>query len=964
MKDVSAAFQLAALERHIRPIFLVHLLHTGEIFSSQALASSNVPIALEGLLAGSGQVAAGSRSTPEVRLPEGAVGALRVSIDPESGAVRRAGTTIRLLNQDNYTQGLYTGQSLDNVPVEVRLGFKGLAWTDCLPLFRGVVDSYEIDQDALTLYCLDDTWRALKSLSVPIGLEYFPGTPRDTRGSAIPIIIGRATDIVCLPLSSTALGSLAEACSSSAVSCLLVEFDAPFPASGTISLGSETGVTYTSRDTITQNGQTYLRLSGLTRGSPVSQAARSTVTLTSLTYKYLVGYQAGAVTEVRDEGELLDVSDYTVTLQDSGGPSGQPVTTILLDSAPVGEVTCDADGKNVQAETGITNGGFETGDTTGWTAGAGSTATVSSGSAYVGTYKCALEGDDGVFTDLYQDFSTVPGRYYTLELAYKDQPGGAQLLTNGGFESGLTTGWTHTTHQGPVQTALVTTPVQEGSQALKVFSSLGGPITIHHEISQEFATSIGADYSLIFTAVEGYAFSQALYHGATPQRLGSSSSGSVSHNVAAPQSFSRVGYSLGTPANPGLYASVVLPPRLGVAYTGEAPWRVIGPITFTAQSTTSRLALRVVADSNGLQPVVPTYIDAVVMAQTTNLPLSLSGVRLGTAGDDDLYVSETFARAFGWTIYSTTFLATSTSTRVTLQSQWSGSATASLFDHVRLLDAGRNPADAIAHVIDTYTDLRRSPEAFNSAYEALKGWQFGAYLPDPGPSDVLLERMARQCKSRLITDANGRQSLKVFDWSASSQLTLGIYNGLIAEEGFRIVREPLEQLATDFSVRYGLRAGESPASPESYQGVVYATPDATTHRLQVLPVWCSSAQQLLRRRVPLEMFGDMIRDQDTAHLLLEHLVQRHTFRQDLVSLRTFSTALPLELGDFVTVLHPWLAAGEPTLCEVMAIEIDSSRLPDLVGLELRTVRLAGFYEPWEEEDTSVAVALLTETWES
>jgi hypothetical protein len=120
----------------------------------------------------------------------------------------------------------------------------------------------------------------------------------------------------------------------------------------------------------------------------------------------------------------------------------------------------------------------------------------------------------------------------------------------------------------------------------------------------------------------------------------------------------------------------------------------------------------------------------------------------------------------------------------------------------------------------------------------------------------------------------------------------------------------------------------------------------------------------LRRAHRWDVLADMIRDRETAHKLLEYLVDRHTRRQDLVELRTTYRAAALEVGDLVTVIHPLLQAYDPTVCEVLAWGLEPGTPEAPVALTLRTLRFGGILEEWEWPLELVDFTVVSEGWES
>lgn len=946
MLTLPSAFTTAAQASGHEPIWLVELPDVLVYVSTHQLNFKRNWRIGEGISIGSGWRIGEIREPYDGRIQENGMGRLRRALDPLGQSSRVAGTQIVLLNHDNWS-GTLLSKNLDNTAVRILMGWRYLAYDSYLELFRGVLDNYDTSLTAMVLDITDESLQVHRNLSTPIGSQYFPGAPVANRGKSIPILIGRNTDVTAHKIVGDAAGTLAYTLSSGASELLLNEIGAPFPPSGEITVGTETAVTYTARSYQTINGVTYLQLEGLTRGSPVTQNAGDSVTLTSVTHTHLVGYETGDVTAVRAAGVLVDSADYTVS--DDASVADRTVTLIEFDSEPTEPVTVDVDGLNVDPAS-ITNGGFETGDTTGWTNAGSGTPSVTSGAPF-GTYKLEFTGSEDSYEDIYAEFATIPGRYYTIELSYKDIQPDTNLLTNGGFESGDLTGWTEDTSQiSGLQAAFytgreITNPqagstiryddVPEGNLALQVQSDGQEYISRTYAIYQDVATTIGVDY------VFGFAHFGHFHQG--------SGEGVYKYWI------SKVGYKLAEHDDASIYHDTTLDP-VNYGY-----WVEIPPVSFTAASTTTRVMLRLELLTNAAHPL-PGYFDNVQLVQASSMPTSATAIRVGTPSDDDAYVDEELAQRYGWTPHSVSFLASETTTRVTLRSKWTESSAASHFDEIRLHDGGRNPADAIAYMIDTFLpDIVRDTSSFQTAYNRLSGWQFGGIFTNPGDSRALLDDMAWQCNSRLIYSSDGQLKLQVRPPTVDENLVI-LDTHSIVDGTFHMKRQPLEQLYTEFVLWFGRTADTTDDQPDkNFQASVSANPTTTTHPTAALDQLCLDAQTLFGLSRKLERRASMIRDLPTAHRLLKALVERHTARQYDITVRVFHQyGVHLEEGDPVGIGYSRLDNGVLWLCEVVSKEIG----PTDVTVHLRTTSRLGFYEPWDFPLSFTEGVRFVEPWEA
>jgi hypothetical protein len=932
MQETTAPFAAAIALPGNTPVLIVELptlstyLATGSVPSRQILCGEPLCSPL---------VLCGQQVTYATRLAEGGVGRLSVELDPLSNATRRGGGSVSLLNQGGLGSTLRQGGQLTHARARVMLTFPGLSYADTLLLLSAIVDNSALSWERLDLSLLDESYRVHRDLSVPIGGTSFPQAPRVHHGRAIPIILGRQTNIEAALVSSAAQGYLAEAMTTGTTFCLLNELDAPFPAAGSLTIAAES-LTYALRLTTTKAGISYLALATMTRGSPATHAAGTLVSLAGVSWAYLVGYECSDVSTVRDaEGAIIDPADYTVQLAADG--ADRPVTLVVCDSYQGDVIYVDAEGLNVTPQTALSNAGFEAGTLTGWTLGTSASGAVTTLNTVEGTYKAELTGSDGIFRDLYQDLTLIPDRLYTLEWYYKDTVGGTNLLTNGDWETGALAPWTAQAMRlglagvgslTGVSIAVIAGAGAQGTAGLQFAAATPATTAFEGSVYVDVATSIGATYAFTLSS-----------RGMTWGAWGGS-------GTPLAYQISSVGWQIGTTTQPWILANHPPgPTRPGepvtfFTYGASQAWIAHGAVTFVATATTTRITLSAYSSAEGLAAgaAPPLVIDNVSLIQVTNLATSRTAYQLGTPADADAYAAATLDQQYGWTLASVTVRPTSSPLRLTLQSRWANSSTPSWLDAVRLYDTGRNPAETIAYVIDTFLpDMTRDADSFDVAYALLKEWQFGAFLPEPGDSKALLERMASQCKSRIVFDAAGRAALRTFDVDATPEAALT--TDQIVEDSLTVEGVSLDTLYSEVHVWYGLKTGADRDSAESYQDAVYATPDGTNHPTRNLASRCQSAATTLRRSRRLDVFADMLRDAVTAASLLEYLVDRHTYRQDLITLRTWYAQIPLELGDPVTVEHPLLQASGAAPCEVLAWRPDPPS--GQVELLLQTVRGMG-----------------------
>ena len=933
----TAVARSATLQRRsaaYAPIVCVEFLGLNRFYSTRPYAVSGPWLAGEGAVCGSGLLAGAQHSNYEqalARLDTGGLSTLQMDLDEMSDAARLSSVRVAIVQTPTSAAPLPVS-GLSNTLVRLRLQFPGLTWADALSLFTGIVDRHQLTSTLLQSDLVDSRYLHQRNLSVPLGDPYFPGTPQSSRGANIPLLLGVNTDVPTFPVSGPATATLASAIASGSTSLDLVEYSAPFPSYGTISIDTETGVSYSSRSLITLLGQTYLRLSGLTRPLPGSHDAGVSVTLTDVQYHYLIGYQISSLQTVREQGVVLAPSSYQLQTVMADRP-----VSVLIFTTPRDTITVDVNAANIDPESLLVNGDFDTGSVAPWTASAGATASVGSAlpAPLSGPYRLSLTGGLATNETLWQEVGTIPGEQYTFELFYQDSD--ANLFANGGFETGDLTGYTvlSSSSQSIFEVIQDNQGSADGIWYLRVRAPLVGR-EIHGEMSFDVTVTPGLPYSVSF-AHQTFAVNYPI------------GGGRIWINTA-------LRLRLGTPANPVAYAPEITVPPAFTVYTMSvlAQYARYSAPVITPTSATLRITLLFLGIEaqygNQMVQAFPIRLDAIRVQQANVVDTSTSGYQLGTSVTPGQYATVTLGTQYKWTPARGTFVALATTSRLTLTSRYAATVTPSFFDAVRLQrvftlhggSGGQNPVEAIAYVISTFTTDRFDAASFRQVYQARLAWRFGAVLSHPGDSAALLARMAAQCFCVLVRNQDGVYRLVSLE---STRPSVGPFDtsNLVS---FQIEPAPIDNVYSAFYVWFGAKTGGA-SSAADFAGLTYATPQSTTHPTDLtLSGACAAAQTVYGREHRLDVYADCIQDLATANLLLQALVVRRTVRQSVLTLTTWLDALPYELGDVVEVQHPTLPASPtPWRSEVVGWALDFQRM--LVTLRLSTVTASGWLAPFD-----------------
>lgn len=864
-------------------------------------------------------------------LEQGGIGAVQHQLDEQTLTARLSGCSVAIIPIDGLVALLEAGPVL-NVPVQVYMGFEGLPFDQFVTIFYGTLDRYEVLYEHVNFALVDGTIREAINLSTPLGLQYFPGTPQAFRSQSIPLVVGAARNIPLIPVVYGAVvGTLAQAMDTASLTIVLNEIGLNFPTAGQVLIGSET-ILYAGRRITNILGKSYLELNTLTRSAPAAHALAASVARSNLGITvFLVGYGASTVNEVQNAGVIVDPGNYAV----STTTADRLVTIVTLNFAPAdpSKVTATLNAASLDQTNLLTNGGFEAGDASGWTVEAGGTLTAgtSSPTPLDGVYRGALTGGLSTLKRAYQDVTTVPGETYTYSLAYQNQTN-PSILSNASFETGSLSSWS--TRNNTRALAAVITGGTDGLKVLK--ASYTDPVFTTQsytvDVSQDFTTSVGVTYTFTFQ-----------------YRTQRNDDTAIFFAMSYPVEESSLKYTVGTPGSEQLYVALT---TLGPSHSyinnsptfaPETPEMATSPShTFVATTTTTRVVFTLAgrtylfnsaipagqyADGHAVFLPMPTLLDAVNVHIGSASDTSSATLQVGIAASPGLYHDGALPVSTNWQTINGTFVPGSATTRFSVLSQYALTSFATFLDAATINagfsfaqnTGGQNPIDALLYLLNTFrgTALRYNVANFATAHSLLSHWKFGAYLTSPGDLDTLLQRLAFECGALLTRDALGQYDVIVLDNSRA--VTFAASDALNIVEGtFARTSSPNDAVYTAFYVYYGAKTGGS-TSVSDFAGVTYATRTETSHPSGAqLVAQCAAAFALTHKERRYDVYATWVQDFATACLLLERLVARFSAPYDVLDFHTFLDAIPLSLGQMLTVGHPLLPQdGRPVNAEVI-----------------------------------------------
>ena len=324
--------------------------------------------------------------------------------------------------------------------------------------------------------------------------------------------------------------------------------------------------------------------------------------------------------------------------------------------------------------------------------------------------------------------------------------------------------------------------------------------------------------------------------------------------------------------------------------------------------------------------------------------------------------------------YDLSFTAIGITTRITLLIDDTGVAGIpfnAYFDHFQMYDlATENPMFSVSHLIERHIPQIQCDTASFAVAEAkyaLTTDRMAGLIDSTQEAQNLLGRIAEQFRAKTWLTEDGLQKWKVFD---NTEPPVRKFDPTSIDKGtLSVTQEPVDSIYTHFYVYYNKRndlAQGSLGGRESYQGVLYATPEDTNHTEQaVLQVLCKNAQDTFRVTRVREIFCDMIPDPETAAQLLDLYVRLHTHRRILVQFTTYLNGTHVEVTDFVQITHPLIPSfANGVNYEVLEKQIHpNGMLVSFICAEVRQSIFGSFIEEWEPLQLLVPALLLSEDWE-
>lgn len=853
--------------------------------------------------------------------------------------------------------------ALENHPATAWLALMGEPLTAGQAILSGRVKGLRLERGQITFAIEDSVALDHLDISVPFGGALFPAAGAEGRGRVVPLILGPVRDLVPIPVEGFARGTLAVALPSTpgTTEIVLNEIEAVFPATDPtqIRIGGVEVATYTGRRPgLLPDGTPVLILSNVVRTTPIGFAVGTGLeTYPPVRTRYVIGRGLPGVQlrAVRIAGATV-AAGFTFL---AAIPGITPALAgIDFDDTPNGRVTVDVD--TLGPAESLINGGFEAGDLTGWTVENG-TITVTTGETFDGTHKTSFDtAPAGQEAILRQDLAVRSGLRYVLAAHYQTPRGGTNLLTNGDWTGGTTAPWTVAVSAG-------TSVVYPGSFShvhtleAHIAPPTAGFYTRSYTVrlTQEITTTPAQELELESLVAIPFALSSQVLYGRNPELPVQSYLPLHYLPAGTDRGANFLGYvlieALDVSEPIQVFPYYVLPealrqlrPTSGVPISIGLLYQALG--RFTPSGTSYRVSLVFAGESAGSPPNLILY--PLSVHQATTLAQASGVLEVGDGTDLTRYGTVPLPSWGGsWRPVQLGFISQATTLSVRVRATFPTPAAPLWLDAVALQPPGRNPVAILRSLFTTLLPtLPLDTDAWDTAEAARDGWAFGGALLDVDRTDEAVARLAQQCACVVQKNARGLYTIVAEDIDASPVATfqkrLHILEGTVSQ-----AYATIETLFTEFYLTYArVQEVATPRASANYAGVVFCTPEATSHPDVTLAQRCKQALGQARQARRFTFSADAIVEIGTAHLLLEHFVRRFTALRREARFAGTLAAVPIEPADVVQVVHPMLTSRGPFAGEVVSAQLTlSAQAPGpQVALALREWgRPAGVAEPWE-----------------
>jgi len=221
--------------------------------------------------------------------------------------------------------------------------------------------------------------------------------------------------------------------------------------------------------------------------------------------------------------------------------------------------------------------------------------------------------------------------------------------------------------------------------------------------------------------------------------------------------------------------------------------------------------------------------------------------------------------------------------------------------------------------------------AFDASATALSAWKYAFQINDRAGARDFLHNFYRQSHSKGLWDEQDRLSIKTFNADNNFSMSgtdiptgLDIFDTTGSPSGdsvttnpifeLSIIRTGLDEVKNDFVLKYKKNYATGDYLETLYMtnglGVIGNAETNITEgylensqTLTALKTMCATSYLYYQTTNTLEFEADLIRDEATATMLIQYLIERMWKRRYISVIRTKMNAVGFELGDFMNIRH-------------------------------------------------------------